>query len=284
MPHIDPQYLNCVAYLYKDKDSAKAGISHGGSGFLMTIPFGREINGENRSHVYVITNSHVVRDFSSYVIRLNDQFGKRKVIPKKYEDWIDDWDDDDLAACMLDDTEMRKYKWIAPQPWDLFTEDEYENGLINIGDDVMMFGRFIGFDGRQQNLPVVRFGTVSMWPIEPIKHPSKSRKNLWQDSFLVECHSIPGTSGSPVFTTRKDNEGYTIPDKLLGVVWGYPPYRAPILRNKDHNEFANIYAPVPSGVAVVIPAWNIMNFLNRSDLVNDRKKIEKKAEDEEDNQ
>jgi len=27
-----------------------------------------------------------------------------------------------------------------------------------------------------------------------------------------------------------------------------------------------------------------MNFLNRSDLVNDRKKIEKKAEDEEDNQ
>lgn len=281
MPRIDTRYMNCVAFLYPNTKAAESGSAYGGSGFLLTIPFEQEIDGELRSHVYVITNSHVIREFNSPVIRLNKSTGEQEIIPNTIADWHDDWNQDDLAVCKIDDTKMRLLQWLAPEPHDLVTEEQYQNQDIEIGDDVIMIGRFVGYDGKQQNLPIVRFGTVAMWPIDPVQHP---RQGLKQDSWLIECHSIPGTSGSPVFTTKKDDAGYTVPDKLLGINWGYPPHRVPVYRNKTKEEFANIYGEMPSGIGAVIPSWNLMKFLNRSDMVDARKKFERDEQEKAQNQ
>jgi hypothetical protein len=70
-----------------------------------------------------------------------------------------------------------------------------EDFRIGIGDTVAMLGSLIGHDGKVRNSPIARFGTIAMMPGDKIK-------NLFgadQETYLVECHSIPGFSGSPVF-------------------------------------------------------------------------------------
>ncbi len=66
---------------------------------------------------------------------------------------------------------------------------------LGIGDDVYTVGRFVNHDGKQRNNPVVRFGNIAQMPIEPIKQDD----GHLQDSYLVECKSVAGYSGSPVF-------------------------------------------------------------------------------------
>ncbi|MEZ4670089.1 MAG: hypothetical protein R3E39_19465 [Anaerolineae bacterium] len=113
MPRIDRRFLDCSVYLYPNRRAAEQGANWGGSGFLLAVPFEHDINGVRRSHVYVVTNSHVVREYKSTVIRLNTHDGRSEVIPATYEQWIDDWNEDDLAMLMLNDTTMHRYRWLA---------------------------------------------------------------------------------------------------------------------------------------------------------------------------
>lgn len=162
MPFIPREYLDCTIYLYPTVKAASDGASYGGSGFLATIPFAEEIGGVQRSHVYAVTNRHVIspepKCANSPVIRLNTMEGATKILPKIYGDWISDWLEDDLAVCMLDDTEMYQFRWIAPDQQEFITEEDVINDIIGIGSDVITIGRFVGFDGK-----TTKFTRCSFW-------------------------------------------------------------------------------------------------------------------------
>jgi hypothetical protein len=280
MPRIPKKHLDCTIYLYPDDTAARRGVSYGGSGFLIAIPFEENIEGTApRSHVYAVTNHHVINpDFGkSPVIRLNTMEGDTEIIPLTYDDWIHDWTEDDLALYMLDDTQMYRFSWYAQMPGGFITDKDVEQGLIDIGTDTITIGRFIGFDGEQQNLPVVRFGNVAAANTHKVKHEIVPK--MMQESLLIESRTIPGTSGSPVFNTIlvPGHPDFAIPRKLLGIVWGYSHNDIPIYRKKRRQLMKEIIARDNTGMSLVIPAWRLLNFLDRSDLVDDRKRIEQQA-------
>lgn len=53
---------------------------------------------------------------------------------------------------------------------------------------MFFLGRFVTHDGKQRNLPTVRFGNLATMPWEPVL----TERGLRQESFLVEARSLSG--------------------------------------------------------------------------------------------
>ena len=90
-----------------------------------------------------------------------------------------------------------------------------------------------------------------------------------QLSFLVECRSLSGFSGSPVFISS----GRTFGSLLLGVDFGHIPLLKPLFnQNGDPLHQEEYRTDANTGIACVIPAWRILNLLNEPELKNRRAK------------
>ena len=101
---------------------------------------------------------------------------------------------DDVSVCPIEPTLARhKLKYVKTSGF--LSEGLVISYDIGPGDEVFMVGRFSGHQGTLTNLPVARFGAISMLPREEIRNPMGNRTK----HFLVEVRSIPGFSGSPVF-------------------------------------------------------------------------------------
>jgi hypothetical protein len=287
VPRIDNQFLDCSIYLYRTKEDAVRGERAGGSGFLvgvMATGTGWLARGEcphdQLHHTYAVSNRHVVRGHGdtrlnpgSSIIRLNTHSGESDVLPLRPEDWTIS-DEHDLAVFSIDLQHGSKHKYVTLASSAFVTNELMATYDIGIGDEVFMVGRFVNHDGKQRNLPSVRWGHVAMMPFEPVYHPSNP-SNV-QESFLVEVHSVSGYSGSPVFVrpfptskvvlepSSKDRPSSIFCDPfraggpwLLGIEWGY-------LNNHDQRENN-------TGMSGVVPAWSLADLLNTEKLMAQRK-------------
>lgn len=63
---------------------------------------------------------------------------------------------------------------------------------------VIITGLFSYHHGNKKNLPIVRTGTIAMIPDEMIL----TEKFGNMEGYLIECRSISGISGSPVFVLK----------------------------------------------------------------------------------
>ena len=142
-----------------------------------------------------------------------------------------------------------------------------------------MVGRFINHEGRQRNMPAVRFGNIAMMPFEKIRHKERE-----EESFLVEVRSIGGYSGSPVFVFvppfsiryKPVQPGEPQPTNsalygpwLLGVNWAYLNDRIRV-HDKNGEDLREKYegwnTPSNTGMAAVTPVWVLAELLNSKDL------------------
>jgi hypothetical protein len=257
MPRIPDNYLESVIYLYASEQGAKEGRNAGGSGFIVGVPSAWP----NRAHLYAVTNRHVIETGYS-VIRLN-LVGDKKTDVREYQD--SDWtldDEHDLAVLPLDLSEdTHKARYVHSGKF-LTSRIAFEKN-IGVGDEVFMVGRFINASGKQQNYPTARCGNIAMMPHEPIPNPFTARG---QNSFLIEVRTLQGYSGSPVFVyvpiaeilhkhPGADPLSGEFGPWLLGVEWGHI---------KGEREEL-------SGLAGVVPAWKLLNLINREDLTMTRK-------------
>jgi hypothetical protein len=141
------------------------------------------------------------------------------------------------------------------------------------GDEAFMIGRFFSQEGKQQNTPAVRFGNISMLPLE-------------RDVFLVEHRSLPGYSGSPVFAwidpnLPRDEFGFPAPSHmrqehygpwLLGVDSCHIHSFEPVLNSQNPEDKAEPprWVKTHTGMAEVVPAWKLYELLNSPVLVEQR--------------
>lgn len=284
MPRIDDDVLDCGIYLYGSEEDALEGEKYGGSGFLVGVPFGydRDDFSPNDAptghHLYAVTNEHVAR--CNPVIRLSTKSGELRAIGL-FGDWVNHQDGDDLSVAPIGlNRDLFKFKFVSLVGSTFITEKLFDRLGLGPGDETFMVGRFIGRDERQSNVPVVRFGHISGSKPEPIRQ-DKDRGYYEQESFLVECHSVGGSSGSPVFVwipqERAFKSTFHSPDPnvekrltsfmrtakltpsefLLGIDWG-------------HLDEAN-----PAGMAGVVPAWKLLNLLKSKELVEMRQAKER---------
>jgi Trypsin-like peptidase domain len=296
MPRIPDYIADSVIYFYPSERAAKEGQSAGGSGFLVTVP---SIPGIG--HLYAVTNRHLVdgtENGSFFTIRVTLKSGGVDCIVTRKEDWLLHEDGDDIAVLPLGMKDHVKW-WSVPTTQFLDREGVEVYG-IGYGDDVFLVGRLISQSGRKKNTPAVRSGIISLPcdPEEPIKYRGEEH-----EAFLVECRSVSGFSGSPVFVMtdrlfvddrarrvieyerKRDGviEGpipsgmqitVTSMDRrvgplLLGLDFGHLPIRGIVYQKNRSTDYE---VETNTGIAGVVPAWKIVEVLDTPKLAEDRAK------------
>jgi hypothetical protein len=270
VPRIPPYDLNCAFYLYPDEGAAKSGRKVGGSGFWVRV---RSLLVPDFSWMYGVSNRHVVHRHGASVIRANAKVGGSKIIPAEPTDWIEHPNGHDIAILPIEGkSEQIDFEATPVSPGMFVTENDVRLGLVGVGDEVYLIGRFINHEGKARNTPSARFGNISMMPGEPIFIDAKTPA---QESFAVELRSMCGYSGSPVFVTANVARNFAgsafAPDALLGVHWGNitEPWtvETKIVKKakqavlaEDEQEVDQVSAN--TGMNGIVPAWRLMELLN----------------------
>lgn len=304
VPYIDRDFLDCTIYLYPSEAAAEDGERIGGTGFLLGIP----VDPKNRdaSVVAIVTNRHVVESGNT-VARLNTQSGSITLLPLDGAAWFNHPDGDDLSICPINLPEGHKHKYIPAS--NFVTKEAIDLWDIGPGDDVFVVGRFVNHEGKQRNLPTLRFGNIAQMPWEPIIVDGYP-----QESFLVECRSISGYSGSPVFVwmappnlpgLTPDGRKFLLEGKfkmfgvspqrakmmgthgfpvigpmLLGVNYCYIRSKEPV-RTGTGREMHDWFVNANTGMMGVIPSWRLSDIIEGVEMKALRKQaaaeLEKRA-------
>jgi hypothetical protein len=256
LPRILDDTLNCVAYLYRSRHEAEEGINIGGSAFLLSVP--AETLPRPAGFVYAVTNAHVIKAKCNF-LRLNTYGGK--CITLETKNWLVS-NTDDLAVCCIPAINPAVVEARAVPRDMIVTEELIRAENIGPGDEIVLVGRFVNLEGKERNIPAVRFGHISQMPIEPLEYDGK-----FQESFLCEVKSIGGFSGSPVFLApisdagRPDGSKFKDYAALLGVDWCHVQNFAHAV-DEHGNEIPHIRVPENSGMMGVVPAWKLNALLD----------------------
>jgi hypothetical protein len=282
VPRIPDEYQECSVYLYPSHDFAVRGERMGGTGFLVgvqaaTIP--------KAMHIFAVTNAHVV-EAGSCTIRINTHDGKFDVFDFTEQQWFPHPNGDDLAMTVMPGLDVDKYKFKVVGPVNFLTKELAQDANVGPGDDVFITGRFVNLEGKERNIPCLRFGNISQMPHEPLEQ-RRGGKIVKQESFLVEGRAISGFSGSPVFLMmlrtftrqggklppQQKDEGRDV-IRLLGVVWGYVKNWEPICYQNGNPMLNGIQVEVNTGMMGVVPAWKLQEMLDMPEVKDHMKRAE----------
>lgn len=277
MPRIPDNFLHCVIYMYPSEEAAKKGVAAGGTGFLISLP---SLKHQGGRYTYAVTNSHVIAEAKSPVIRLNALDTTAVTLPLQTRNWLHHPDGDDVAVALLPAFSPSEVQFAIVPVEQFLTKETVARWDIGPGDETFMVGRFVAHDGRQRNTPSARFGNISMMPWDPVPHP----RGIKQESFLVETRSLGGYSGSPVFVhippaTHRPNLNPTIGPMqgpwLLGIDWGHLPTFETVRESDEKTVVPQKWkVPSNSGQMAVVPAWRLRDLLYSQRLVDERAKMD----------
>jgi hypothetical protein len=253
MPRIPDELLNCALYLYPSESAAQTGEARGGSGFIVTA---WDTRADNRGMMYAVTAAHVIGQ--ACVLRFNHAAGKPMPVRIPEDRW---------HRSPTHDVAIAPLHGVATEELDIFlmpaslglTRQRTADDNIGVGDNVFIVGRFLGHDGKEKNLPTVRFGSIAMMPREPVRNHITG---FDEESILIEVHSAAGYSGSPVFSYRGDT--LRSETRLLGLVWGHIEHRV----GRDSGATSQ-----NSGIAAVVPSWALLDLLYDHEVVAERARM-----------
>jgi hypothetical protein len=143
---------------------------------------------------------------------------------------------------------------------------------VELGDELCFAGLFYPHNGDRRNIPIVRIGNVAALRTEPVLN----RDGVPMDVYLVECRSIGGLSGSPVFidiitakTVSPPSHGFfaaayptnsPLRFKLFGVIHGHFGNDLESDATVDEGKQS---IGVNFGIAMVIPSEKIGEVLDQ---------------------
>lgn len=286
MPKIPLSVLDCAIYIYDTPDAAGAGDDVGSSGFLVSVH--SKFEGEYFYSMYVATCWHcVIDDYGNpedRSIRLNAKNGGIRIIEVRADSWIRHHAGDDLAVAPLSlSLTAHKFNSVTTS---LFLKKGSDTTWIGPGTETVTIGRFMDYDGRHKNTPSVRFGNIAVMEEQAVMN---KRLHNVQDSLLVECRTISGYSGSPVFALWSPlamNDPYCgmyVENKpphdmmiFLGVTWSYLPSKGEVFIDDpatgDPETPTNAWVKGHTGMAAIIPAWKLRELLESEEVAAMRNK------------
>jgi hypothetical protein len=278
MPRIPQALLDASFYLYPSPEEARSGGQAGGTGLFVSVPVP---GSPDHVFMYAVSNAHVVHQSGCSVIRVNALLGGTDIIEKDPAEWHARAGDDLAVSLVQLRPDIHKVRCID-ESW--FVEKHaLRDGVIGIGDDVFMVGRFMNHDGLLTNVPSVRFGHLSMDALG-IKHPAGHQ----QTSFAVEMLSRPGYSGSPVYVYKLPYDMETgnlfiggPKARLLGINWGFITDKAEVSEEttkvagmvEDDPQNKAKYIRISTGMNGVVPAWHLSKLLNSGPVKREREVI-----------
>lgn len=232
--------------------------------------------------VYLVTCRHVIQDSlntgEKIYLRVNKMHSSGVDHVELHNEWKFHPDDDGKDPTnphneeMVDLAVLEVFPVYLPEPVIVGTIDiaslvgleRYHPDLLE-GDEVVGIGLFKTHPGHERNLPVARFGSVSLVTDE--KLPGVEEWLGLSDYYLTELKIYPGMSGAPVYTIGiKDGEKIYV---LLGVACGYYDER------EEKMEPFNHY-----GISLVVPVQKLIEILFGEELVKEREEYKIKIQKE----
>ena len=208
MPRINQTIIDSVFYLYQTVEDARAGINPRGTGFLVSYKNWK--SGLYQTSYYGVTNWHVALRGNS-VVRINCRDGTSSIFDFSPDEWEFIAGGPDIAAIPLElDPKIHSCNCIDTS---LFLNDHQLRNL-SVGEDVFMLGLFVDHAGKTTNNPQARFGNISMLASDSSKIQQKT--GYEGQSYIVDTHSRPGFSGSPVFVYRTPLNDFGSDQELKG--------------------------------------------------------------------
>ncbi len=142
---------------------------------------------------------------------------------------------------------------------------------IKVGEQMYFIGLFTPFYGANENIPICRFGHLSMLPDEPIVFGKEGAEHL----YLMETEAFGGNSGSPAFFSF--NQGYGA-RRMSEIKSGQPLFSntehtgilfAGVVKGyfKDWSEVIVVnsavtpYSSQNTGIAAIVPASYLYEML-----------------------
>lgn len=311
---IDDRILNCTAFLglvsgdqfHAEGTGFFAGIQNDNYDFIYLVTAAHVIWPERRH-----PGNRDNKPSGQISVRVNTKHGTARNITTNRADWIFS-SSKNIDLCTLrfsrlefDANEDLLYCPLHLVSISLITENDVfaKFGIpriphplvtaqnVMLGDDVFLAGAFISHIGAKRNIPIVRIGNIAALPIEPVEYFSPTLP-----AYLLETRSLGGLSGSPVFLhlypermrgdskamgrrllqgPQSENEPIGMPYILIGMVLGTPGssfYRKDFLDDTPTDSEFN------SGISVVLPISNIIEFLYVPELIDERKRsVESRA-------
>lgn len=214
--------LKCVVFIGVKKPG---GFEPLGTGFVIMVQQ-RQVGFQ-----YVVTAQHVLNSLKEPIsIRVNRKNGEAEPIepPRGWYYHPDESRFVDVAVAPI---------LLQPDMYDIvhvpsrdFCKEEFLTARdIGVGEELFYPSLLMYRRGQHRNHPVMRFGTLSAMPVEPVQTQSGPIK-----AYLMEGRSIGGHSGAPVFINFMAPRSYyadkpiMLPHpnqaqayRLLGLIRGY---------------------------------------------------------------
>lgn len=233
---------------------------------------------------HLITARHVIEQIAGDLVhlRLNLSDGSSATMPVPKSQWVfhpnvPQGQYVDIAVLPFNKPANVELMFLALNDGSALTQQNIDFANIGIGTETFTVGLFVNHYGEERNIPLARFGAISMMPQEP----------MWTEygymkGYLVESHSLGGSSGSPVFATpglwRLDQSGnFRAPNDVkeayfMGAVSGHWAVENPqdiVSDDPEHRETARIN----TGMCIVTPLEKILETVNHPDLIARRSAI-----------
>lgn len=237
-----------------------------GTGFTVSKKMCTD-NGQDHSLFFMVTAAHVIdklKECGAKEIQIcyNSKVGKNKeIFPTKYCDWFksDDLTVDVAIYQFQYDPSIMEHFYFDEN--NLLTQEKIEEFNFGLGDEVFVPGLFNQHTRTDRNVPIVRIGNIASFSGEPIQTRLGE-----MEAHLIECRSIGGLSGSPVFATKghifwagqiKHTSDNNPAFGLLGMIHGH-------FDERIHNncEGGVVYPDsVNMGIAIVTPGQKIFDLI-----------------------
>lgn len=277
MPPVPRYFTDAVFFLFASEADAKAGEGAIGTGFFIAYP---ATGLPDRKFLYAITAKHVVEDYDSCFLRVNVKGGGIDYGKVELADWAMS-DHDDIAVCRLT-LDWKDHRFYGINVDFLITQEKITAQMIGPGDDLYMIGMFSEFSGGEsENVPVVRFGHLAMFPERPIEMDDGTT----QEAYLGDLRSQGGFSGAPVFL-------YGSPDRLkftddgptptgvhimclAGLDVGHYPLHDPIVTLEETDGLKGTVGHVEgnTGMSIIVPGDRIRKLLDSGEVKEERERM-----------
>ena len=265
MALIPPDFLDCVVAIGVDNPSDQNNpIKWVGTGFLVGRFFKKIDENENRYHVFIVTNKHVLVGKNSVKVRFNPHSSEPArdydllLINNGNKSWTGHQIEKiDVAAININPRNLvdegMKFKYFVSDSSILSIEQMAEKGMTE-GDFIYVLGFPMGIVGGDRQYVIARSGSIAR-----IRDVLEKRSN----DFIVDSFVFPGNSGGPVVSkpefasiqgTQSINSAY-----LIGIVSSYLHYEDVAISQQTKKP--RIVFQENSGLSVVIPTDFIMETI-----------------------
>lgn len=212
-------------------------------------------------------------------VRFNLKNGKAKwfEIPIKY--WFKNPNKNvDVAICAIRWEDNFDHLYFSLEH--CATKKEIAIHEVEAGDDVFIPGLFKNHHGITRNIPIIRQGSIAAMAGDKLQTSLHK-----MDGHLIECRSIGGLSGSPVFINAQIKNYFILKERkdpsllkatlLLGIVYGHYNHKNPyddVKKSKDKPNPIDDFEKLNTGITIVTPAEKVIDTLLKAIKKNKKRK------------